>query len=519
MTSKKIKNALISVSDKTHLTQLAKEISAKGVGIISTGGTGKLLAEHGIPFTPIEEVTGNPEAFDGRMKTLSFQIESALLYDRDNPEHVHQAEQFNIFPIDLLICNLYPFEKVASESNDIQKLIENIDIGGPTMIRASAKNYKHLTVLTDPSQYQAFLEEFHELDGETSIEFREKLAIQAFNKTYHYDEAITLKLGTLIENNSVSTLRYGENPHQAAYILKEKNYGLQSCTQLHGKELSYNNYLDMNAAYQIISELNYCDQKRTYFTVIKHCGPCGLASSSDSLRSLEMAWIGDPVSAFGSIVATNKTVDSQHAHFLASKFVEIVMAPDFDSEALEILKKKKNIRILKTQFVFFPEHLERREVAGSMLIQQADRQLTPPNEWTYPTKKKLEGMSEEFIQFGNICCKHLKSNAICIVSQSTSGDYWMSGAGAGQPNRLDSFQIAAKKYYENKKNHSLEFTQKSIVISDAFFPFDDIVRLIPEIDIDTVVQPGGSMRDSEVIETCDSLEMSMVFTGQRHFNH
>ncbi len=509
-----IKRALISVSDKSELAPLVQALHEKNVEIISTGGTAKIIEGLKVPVTPIEKITGNPECLDGRVKTLSFKVEAGILFQRQNEKHCQQTIDLDILPIDLVVVNLYPFEEVSKKTADLSTLIENIDIGGPTMLRSAAKNYEDVTVLNSPTQYASFLNEFKE-NGETSLDFRKKCALEVFRSTADYDSYITQTLVDQLQPQS--TLRYGENPHQKAFLLPtNRKESLLNGEKLQGKEFSYNNYLDMNAAWELISELNLVFPEKVSTTVVKHLGPCGLSTTKNAQSALELAWKGDSTSAFGSIVATNSTIDKEQAEFLIQNFVEIVMAPKFSDEAKTLFEKKKNLRLFQIKPFQTLDIWETRNLMGAQLVQRKDFVFS--KDFKTVTQKKFSQNHTQMIPFGNIAVKHLKSNAIAIVSSDKDGSFWLTGSGAGQPNRLDSFQLAAKKFYDLARFEA-DFIADSILTSDAFFPFDDIVKLCTEIDIHHIVQPGGSIRDEEVIKTCDELGLSMTLTGMRHFKH
>lgn len=521
----KIKTALLSVSNKDNIVDLAKFLAKNNVEIISTGGTAKKLIDSGINIIPIEEITGNPEAFDGRMKTISFQIGSALLYKRDDQKHIDQANQLGIKPIDLVVCNLYPFEKVAANNENLETLIENIDIGGPTMIRAAAKNFQSIAVLSNPNQYQEFMNSFEDI----KLEQRKEWALNAFEMTARYDVMISQTLNkefncqeqrvSNVWSNEMKGLRYGENPHQEAFFLPMSNTKIASLSKanvLQGKALSYNNMLDADAAWKSVCDAYYSmDSSNKYaVSVIKHLNPCGLAVTTSKYTALEYAWKGDPVSAFGGIIAFSYEVDAKIASWFKDKFIEILMAPSYSPDAKEILSNKKNLRVIELPL---REKLQQewsyRSVAGGMLIQQEDTYID--NEFQNVTKCSFAPEKEELASFGLMACKHLKSNAIALVHSFEEGGFWLAGAGMGQPNRIDSLRLLAS---ERLKQKNIDFSE-TILISDAFFPFRDSVDIANEYNIKFIVQPGGSIRDNEVIDACDKHGIAMVFTGKRHFRH
>jgi phosphoribosylaminoimidazolecarboxamide formyltransferase/IMP cyclohydrolase len=514
-----IKRALISVSDKTGLEPLAKSLVAKGVEIISSGGTGKFLKEHGIDYTPVEKVTGNPEAFGGRMKTLSFQISSAMLFRRDNPDDVKQAAELKIQPIDLVVCNLYPFEETAKKSNDWAEIVENVDIGGPTMIRAAAKNYKHVAVVTDPSQYDLVA------SGKTDAGSRARLALAAFQHTARYDGMIASKFEekfsveprTIILSPTGSVeLRYGENPHQKSWVYKDPfNPGIAGAEPLQGKELSYNNLLDADAAWRSCGDI--AAQKSAKFpaavSIIKHLSPCGAALAKTQLEALEQAWAGDPVSSFGGILAFNAEVGVDIAQWLSDKFVEVIVAPSYSKEAREMFAAKKNLRLISVpnfDGTYKPPMV--RAISGGWVVQQedtgGDAEFKPATGAPFPMDKA------DLARFGIMACKHLKSNAIGIFTEGPKG-FSMIGAGMGNPNRLVSMRQAVEKAHENGHKD----LSNAVLVSDAFFPFPDNIDIARAAGIRFIVQPGGSVKDKDVVAACDAGGIAMAFTGRRHFRH
>jgi phosphoribosylaminoimidazolecarboxamide formyltransferase/IMP cyclohydrolase len=515
-----IKRALLSVTDKSNLEKVAKVLVANNVEIISSGGTRKYLEEKGFKVTDIQKVTGNPEAFGGRMKTLSFQVSSGILYRRGHQEDEKQLVDLNIQSIDLIVVNLYEFEKTKANSDDLNQWIEAIDIGGPTMLRAAAKNFNAVTVLPDPKFYPAFIESFDKT-GETNIEFRQQMAVETFNMMARYDLAIARALcekadDSQLENQyfNVSdrrTLRYGENPHQKAYVVPNGE-GLASANSLQGKELSYNNYLDADAAINGCRELSRIDKSLNVVTVVKHGNPCGQAAGSDMLKVLERSWAGDPVSAFGGIICFNKEVNGKIAKFFDKKFVEVIIAPSFTSEAIDKFKNKKNLRVIEHPVVEESDQFTVRSIDGGLLIQERDVEFETTGEC--PTNQKMPTALNELVGFGVLACKSLKSNSICLV-RNNSGMFELVGAGMGNPNRLVSIQQSVEKAKENGINDFSDI----LLISDAFFPFDDGVRLAESCGIKHIVQPGGSIKDNVVIDACNELGMSMIMTGKRHFNH
>ena len=535
----KIQRALISVSDKTGLIPLAKELHAQGCEIISTGGTGKTLQENGIPITDIQSVTGNPEAFGGRMKTISFAIESALLFDREKDQE--EAKSLNIIPIDMVICNLYPFKKVLDSGADQDMLIENIDIGGPTMIRAGAKNFKYVAVVTDVADYEQIIEELKANQGSLTFETRKKLMCKTFNHTADYDAIVAMAMDKLEGENSLrmtftggKKLRYGENSHQQALYYREKAAGANSLYDmkvLHGKELSFNNILDIHGAIESVRRLN-----NVGCAVIKHSNPCGLCEGTDQRKVFEAAWAGDPVSAFGSIIAFNRLVDRKTVGFLhldaedksQRKFVEVIIAPKFTEESLEYLRLHQNLRVIEYDTSSEMCAHDIRYFNGSLLVQDSDTQLYSKIEPVTQIKPDVEE-NLALIEFGLKAISNIKSNSILVVREK-DGLLQLLGMGAGQPNRLISTKLALDKSRETLANEYTGVPEqfenyikaeigKSIMVSDAFFPFPDNVELASEYGVKTIIQPGGSLRDKAVIETCNKLGIAMIFTGLRHFKH
>ncbi|HHE37488.1 MAG TPA: bifunctional phosphoribosylaminoimidazolecarboxamide formyltransferase/IMP cyclohydrolase [Candidatus Cloacimonetes bacterium] len=546
----KIKKALLSVSDKTGIIELAKVLKEFETEIISTGGTKKVLEEAGIEVTDIQEVTGNPEAFGGRMKTISFNIESALLFDRENDSE--EAKQLNIEPIDLVICNLYPFAKVKEQNANLETLIENIDIGGPTMVRAAAKNFKYIATIVDVNDYAKIIDELKAQNGSLSYDTRFTLMRKAFNHTADYDALIATTMDRQAGERSLrlafiegKKLRYGENSHQKGFFYKEvgAENSLADMKILHGKELSYNNLSDIQSAVDSVKDL-----QKFGCAIIKHNNPCGLAEGENQRQVFEDAWNGDPISAFGSIIAFNKPLDLKTVEFLnlnnenkrLRKFVEVVIAPQYSDDALQYLQFHKNLRVIE----FNPQHskqkFEIKYLSGSLLLQDCDDKLYDKLENV--TEKQIDTISKKgLIEFGIKAMRQVKSNSIIIVRKVENGNFQLLGMGAGQPNRLVSTKLAIEKARENLRNEfnsrsagqqvsesaSQEgfeeyFEQelgKAILVSDAFFPFADNVELAAKAGIRKIIQPGGSIRDKAVIRKCNDLGVAMVFTGIRHFKH
>lgn len=533
----KIKRALISVSDKTGIESLAKTLNQYGCEIISTGGTKKVLEAAGLPVTEISKVTGNPEAFGGRMKTISFQIESALLFDRK--KDAEEAVSLNIEPIDIVICNLYPFERVKKQGADFDTLIDNIDIGGPTMVRAAAKNFKYVAIVTNPRTYPEIVEELKANDGMLSYHTRFDLMRAAYNATADYDAMIATTMdetaGVLSQRLAYSQakeLRYGENSHQSAFFLRQNGASdsLYDINVLHGKELSFNNLVDMYSAIDSVRDL-----KKTGCTVIKHNNPCGLSEGANQRKVFEQAWAGDPISAFGSVIAFNRKLEQETTKFLdldnenkmMRKFVEVIVAPEFDKDALDYLFQNKNLRVVEFDPARLTPDKDMKFLYNAVLIQNPDNKLKDKKEIVTQTIMQVE---DSLLEFGLIACRQLKSNAIAIVRKLKNGDNQLLGMGCGQPNRVNSTQLAINRALENLK---LEYSgskaeldiyiQKemgeAILVSDAYFPFPDNIEIAGSAGIKTIFQPGGSIRDKSVIAKCDQLGITMMFTGLRHFKH
>ena len=503
------KLALISVSDKTGIVEFAKSLNELNYNILATGNTAKMLKNSGIDVTEISLHTGSPEIFDGRVKTLHPKIFGGILFRRENAEDQKQAKENDIQPIDIVCVNLYPFVKTSENPNStLDTIIENIDIGGPSLIRASAKNYKYVSILTDPNQYDSFLEELKK--GGISEATRRNLAVAAFSHTASYDTYISnfLEKKFEIEPSHIrlnfpkeKVLRYGENPHQQAAL-----YGNfeEYFEVFHGKEISYNNILDLLAAVELVEELgeNSC-------TIIKHQNPAGAATGSDLFDAYIKALKCDPVSAYGGIVAFTSTVDEQLAAKLNEIFLEIVCAPGYTEGALKILAKKKDRRLLRQLKSVREDKITFRNIPGGVIVQDADRLTLFEDQLKVATNKQPSEKELEDLKFAWIVAKHTKSNSIVFVKDKVT-----LGVGAGQMSRLDSAKIAFLK----SKEHGLDL-KDSVAASDAYFPFPDTLLEIIKYGATSVIQPGGSIRDSEVIEAANQKNISMVFTGIRHFKH
>jgi phosphoribosylaminoimidazolecarboxamide formyltransferase/IMP cyclohydrolase len=518
----KIRRAIVSVSDKTGVVSLGTELARMGVEILSTGGTAKTLREQGIPVKDISEYTGFPEMLDGRVKTLHPKVHGGLLGQRSKTEHVQKMKEHGILPIDLVVVNLYPFEATVAKDNcTLEEAIENIDIGGPTMLRSAAKNYPDVTVLVDPADYDALLSELKE-KGEISVETNFRLAKKVFQHTARYDGAISNYLGQIEKGKKVydfpetftfqvkkaQELRYGENPHQRAafyrdYTLTEPS--VSNAIQIQGKELSFNNILDVDSAFETVKEF---EEPAT--VIIKHNNPCGVAISGKSLAdAYRKARDCDPVSAFGGVVGFNRTVDEETAKEMVQIFLEVIIAPGFDPKAIEILKTKKDLRILQSPPLtpsYFQGGFDLRRVVGGLLIQDRDLGRVPMDQWKVVTRRKPTEEEKRAMAFGWKVAKHVKSNAIVLVREDRT-----VGIGAGQMSRVDSTRLAVMKAQSSTKG--------TVLASDAMFPFRDGVDAGAEAGARAIIQPGGSIRDDEVTRAADEYDIAMVFTGMRHFRH
>lgn len=513
--------ALLSVSDKTGLIDLAKSLVEEfGFDLISSGGTAQALKEAGLPVTKVSDYTGSPEILGGRVKTLHPRIHGGILARRNVEQDLADLEAQDIRPIDLVVVNLYPFEQtIVKPDVSLAEAIEQIDIGGPAMIRASAKNFANLTVLCNPNQYDLYLQEFRNSNGQISLSFREQCALQAFRHTASYDLAISAYLEkqgsetnelpesfTLI-GRQLQTLRYGENPHQPAawYQAGAVPIGWASATKLQGKELSYNNLVDLEAARSIIAEFSDASNDPAA-TIIKHNNPCGSAMGSSLLEAYTKAFNADSTSAFGGIVALNRSIDAATASELTKTFLECVVAPGCDPDAQEILQAKSKVRVLILPDFTVGAKENVKTIVGGFLVQTADDIVADPNEWKIVTQKQPTPEQLAELVFAWKICKHVKSNAIVVTRDRTT-----IGVGAGQMNRVGSAKIALEQAGAKAKG--------SVLASDGFFPFDDSVRTAASAGISAIVQPGGSLRDQDSIDAANELGIVMVLTGVRHFLH
>jgi len=522
----KIKRALISVSDKFGLVELCKVLHENKVEILSTGGSAKAIASAGIPVKEVSDYTGFPEMMDGRLKTLNPKIHGGLLAVRSNAAHVNQMKEAGIEPIDLVVVNLYPFEQTVSKGADFATCVENIDIGGPTMLRSAAKNHNFVAVVTNPKHYQDLVAEMTEFNGCTTLQMRKKWAAAVFAKCAKYDAAISnwfsQQLGnefpkTLALTGTLKqTLRYGENPHQKAAFYSDersKRVGVATAEIVQGKELSYNNICDTDAAFELVSEFS-----EPAVAIIKHANPCGVAIGSSASDAYIRALACDPVSAFGGIVAFNRTVDKDAADAMIEVFTEVVIAPDITAEALAVLSTKKNLRVLMTASM--PDPAEQcmtvKSVSGGYVLQTRDNGMVAEKDLKVVTKRAPTEKELSDMMFAWKVCKSVKSNAIVFAKDGCS-----IGAGAGQMSRVDSAKLAASKAKEAsiKAQEEVIRTVGSVCASDAFFPFADGLDAVIAAGATAVIQPGGSKRDSEVIAAADAHNIAMVFTNMRHFKH
>lgn len=549
MSMRRIRRALISVSDKTNLIELAKTLVEFDVELISTGGTFKAIKEAGLPVREVSEVTKFPEMLDGRVKTLHPMIHGGILYIRGNSEHEATIDKHGIGPIDLVVVNLYPFEAtVAKPGVEWHEVVENIDIGGPSLIRAAAKNYDGVAVLVDPSQYPDFIHFFRSRKGNTLYEWRRELAAEAFARTAEYDSKIAREFASTRSMAQIMTdamkesfqtfqieapchqkgelfpesfsitltknmnLRYGENPHQvgAFYVEPTAPSGfISSAKQIHGKELSYNNILDLDAAWNLV-----CEFQQAAAVVVKHNNPCGVGIATTLVESFQKAYEGDPLSAFGGILAFNRTVDAASAEQITepNRFIEAIIAPEFEARALEILTTrptwKKNVRLMTTGGLpnTSPPGLDWRRVRGGLLMQSWGEGADNPTDWKVVSKRTPTDQERTDVEFAWLVCKHVKSNAIVFAKNGQ-----VVGVGAGQMSRIDSTELAHRKAGDRSKG--------AVMASDAFFPFRDNVDAAAKAGITAIIQPGGSMRDAESIQAADEHGMAMLFTGVRHFRH
>jgi phosphoribosylaminoimidazolecarboxamide formyltransferase / IMP cyclohydrolase len=525
---RRITRALISVSDKTGLIEFARALASRGVKLVSTGGTAKAIAAAGLAVKDVSDLTGFPEMMDGRVKTLHPKVHGGLLAIRGNEQHRSAMTDHGIVPIDLLVVNLYPFEATVEKGASYEDCIENIDIGGPAMIRAAAKNHEDVAVVVESSDYQAVLNELAANHGATTLSLRKRLAAKAYARTAAYDAAISNWFAGALNTAApdfravggrlIQSLRYGENPHQSAafYATPEKRPGVATARQVQGKELSYNNINDTDAAYECVGEF---DAARTAACVIvKHANPCGVAEGSSLLDAYHKALACDSVSAFGGIVALNRTLDADAARAITEIFTEVIIAPDATEEAIALIAAKKNLRLLLAGSLPDPRAtgLTYKTVAGGLLVQSRDNVVVDDMALKVVTRRQPTEAELRDLKFAFRVGKHVKSNTIIYAK-----DLATVGIGAGQMSRVDSARIAARKAQDAAEALKLAtpMTTGSVVASDAFFPFADGMLACIEAGATAVIQPGGSVRDDEVIKAADDAGIAMVFTGTRHFRH
>ena len=513
----KVKNALISVSNKENLTSLLKTLKKFNINIISSGGTYASIKKLGYQCTELSKYTGFKEMLDGRVKTLHPKIHAGILHDRHDKKHKKEMSKQNFPAIDLIVVNFYPFQKIVTNTKNPKQIIENIDIGGPTMVRAAAKNFKNVSIVTDRNDYKSLIKELEISKGKTSLKFRELMSSKAFGLTAYYDAMIAnwfnkrLKIEfperKTIFGRKLQKLRYGENPHQQSSIYvsdyDDKQLGFY---QIHGKELSYNNYNDMFASLEILNSL----KKNSGTVIIKHANPCGVSQNKVPLLSLKNAYASDPVSAFGGVIACNYKIDKKIASEINKNFLEVILARGFDKKSLEILKSKKNLRVIDISNFKLKSLTAIKSFDGSFLAQSKDNIIIDKKKLKCVTKIKPNKKELAEIQFAFNICKHVKSNAIVLCNNFST-----IGIGAGQPSRLDSCKIAVQK----AKQFQPSKIRNSIAASDAFFPFSDGINILIKAGVKTIIQPGGSIRDQEVINAANKAKVRMFFTGIRHFNH
>ena len=525
---RRITRALLSVSDKTGLADFARTLAGYGVEFISTGGTAKALQEAGLKAIDVSAVTGFPEMMDGRVKTLHPKVHGGLLGIRANEEHATAMEKHGIKPIDLLLVNLYPFETTVAKSAALDDCIENIDIGGPAMIRAAAKNYGDVTVVVDPADYEKVLGELAQHNGMTTLELRQTLAAKAFARTAAYDAAISNWFADTLHVQApdfrafggklLEALRYGENPHQSAafYRSPSNRFGVATARQLQGKQLSYNNINDTDAAYECVAEFD--PRHGPACVIVKHANPCGVAEGANLIEAYKQALACDPVSAFGGIVALNQTLDAEAAKAITEIFTEVIIAPEATEEAIKIVAAKRNLRLLLAGGLPDPRAsgLTAKSVAGGFLVQSRDNAVVDEMQFKTVTKRAPSHKELADLAFAFRVAKHVKSNTIVYAKDRAT-----VGIGAGQMSRVDAARIAARKAQDAAEQEKLPEprTKGSVVASDAFFPFPDGLLVAIEAGATAVIQPGGSVNDDKVVAAADEHDVAMVFTGVRHFRH
>ena len=512
----KIKNALISVSDKENLIPLLKTLKKFDVEIISSGGTHSYIKKLGYKCTELSKYTGFKEMLDGRVKTLHPKIHAGILHDRQSRKHRNEMTKQNFPAIDLIVVNFYPFQKIVTNTTNVKQIIENIDIGGPTMVRAAAKNFKNVTIITNKDDYKYLIDEMEKNRGSSTLKFRELMSSKAFGLTAYYDAMIAnwfnKKLNIdfperkTIFGRRLQKLRYGENPHQQSSIyVNDYNDKELSYTQIHGRELSYNNYNDMYASLEILNSI-----KKPGTVIVKHANPCGVSENKDPIDSLRNAYASDPISSFGGVIACNFKITKQLATEINKNFLEVILAKSFDKDALTLLKKKKNLRIIDISRFKLKSLTSLKSFDDSFLVQSKDKLIFEKRKLKFVTKLKPSKRELAEIEFAFNICKYIKSNAIVLCNNFST-----IGVGAGQPSRLDSCKIATQKAQQFQPSK----IKNCVAASDAFFPFADGIKILIEAGVKTIIQPGGSIRDQEVINAADKARIKMIFTGIRHFNH
>ena len=513
----KVKTALISISNKENLISLLKTLKKFNINIISSGGTYAAIKKLGYKCTELSKYTGFKEMLDGRVKTLHPKIHAGILHDRQNKRHKNEMSRQNFPAIDLIVVNFYPFQKIVNNSRNPKKIIENIDIGGPTLVRAAAKNFKNVTIITNRNDYDALINELENFKGKTSLKFREVMSSKAFGLTAYYDAMIANWFNTKLKiqfperktifGRKLKKLRYGENPHQESSIYVNDYDDKQlRFNQIHGKELSYNNYNDIFASLEILNSL----KKNSGTVIVKHANPCGVSENIVPLISFKNAYASDPISAFGAVIACNYKVNEKIASEISKNFSEVLLAKGFDKKSLRILKKKKNLRIIDISNFKLKNLTAIKSFDGSFLVQSKDNIIIDKKKLKCVTKLKPNKKEFAEIQFAFNISKHVKSNAIVLCNNFST-----IGIGAGQPSRLDSCKIAVQK----AKQFQYSKIKNSIAASDAFFPFVDGINILIKAGIKTIIQPGGSIKDQEVISAADKANIKMFFTGVRHFIH
>jgi len=513
----KIKNALISVSDKENISSLLRIFKKYNIKIISSGGTYKTIKQLGYNCTEISKYTGFKEMLDGRVKTLHPKIHAGILHDRQNKIHRSEMSKQKFPSLDLIVVNFYPFQKIVRQSKNSKSIIENIDIGGPTMVRAAAKNFKNVAIITNKDDYKSLIKEIEKNRGGTSLKFREYMSSKAFGLTAYYDSMIANWFNNKLDikfperktlfGRKLKKLRYGENPHQGSSIyVNDYNDRELGFTQLNGKELSYNNYNDIFASLDLLGSI----KRKSGTVIVKHANPCGVSENKDPLKSFKNAYACDPLSAFGGVIACNYKINKKIAFEITKNFLEVILAKGFDAEAMKILKRKKNLRILDISKFRQKNVYKIKTFDGSFIIQNKDNIIFDKKKLKCVTKLKPNKKDLNEIEFAFNVCKYVKSNAIVLTNNFST-----IGIGSGQPSRLDSCKIAIQKAKQSQSKK----IKNCVAASDAFFPFPDGIKNLIKAGVKIIVQPGGSIKDQEIINAADKAKIKMLFTGIRHFNH